>query len=438
MSQTADTRAQGPLVVAIGGGKGGVGKTLIATNLSTAIARLGFRVIAVDADLGSANLHTMLGVERSSITLHALLEGTINSLEEAVVPTSIPRLFIVPGSDAIPGAANIPHAQKQKLIRHIRKLDADAVVIDCGAGVSFNVIDLFNIADRRILVASPQLISLQNCYGFLKASLFRAIRDRAADLDKVDLFKAVCSSHETERVDELVKRTAKQDQSFAQEIERCVATYDALLLGNQLDNLSELNSTHALARMMGDFLSLKVPVVGGIHRDEAIHRSVTLRKPFLSQSLSVPAARVLLSLAEMLIATDVNELRQRASGAQQTETGSAANASATSEANGEPHLPRSLTPYQRAHERTEVDWPVEIQSSAGSSVGRILDFSQKGAKISWSEKGQQGDELLVTLVEQPKKPVIKARIVHVREDTIGVEFFEEIPLDAFEGYLQNR
>lgn len=122
------------VTVAIAGGKGGVGKSVIAANLAISLARFGQRIVIVDADLGSANQHTLFGVDRPGYTLQALVEGRISSLEQAVVPTIAPRVALVPGSGAVVGAANIGHARKVKLIRHIAAIDADVVIIDCGAG----------------------------------------------------------------------------------------------------------------------------------------------------------------------------------------------------------------------------------------------------------------------------------------------------------------
>lgn len=429
MQQPADNLHQGPLTVAVGGGKGGVGKTLIAANLAAAVARLGVRVIAVDADLGSANLHTLLGVQRTRVTLHAFLEGRIESLEEAVISTPLQRLFLVAGSDAIPGDANLPHAQKLKLMRHIRKLDTDVVVIDCGAGVSFNVIDFFNLADCRLLVAAPQLISLQNCYGFLKASLYRAIRDRAVDRHEFDVYKAACNSLETDRVHDLIERIGEKDADFAFEISRLTDSFDASILGNQLDTPEEINAMHALSRMIRDFLSVNVPVVGGIHRTELIHRSVNLRKPFISDSISEPAEQILSNLAETLLTNDLVQLRQKAMRLSEDEASSDAFQPEPSHDFGDLKLPRSLTrpltPYQRAHERMPTDRPVQVQSTHDRLSGRILDISVKGASIQWSGTANPGDSLLVTLLSHPTRPTLPARVARANGEIIGVEFIGE-------------
>ena len=153
-----------------------MGKSVIAANLAVYFARAGASTILVDADLGAANLHTLFDLRRSGRTLNELFTHEIDSLEDAAVEVGVPNLRLIAGSSATAGAANLNHAQKLRLIRQVQALRADVVIIDVGAGISFNVIDLFNAADLRLLVITPQLTSVQNAYGFLKAAVFRIAR----------------------------------------------------------------------------------------------------------------------------------------------------------------------------------------------------------------------------------------------------------------------
>src|ERR1700677_4242636 len=86
-------------VWAIGGGKGGVGKSFIISNLAISLARWGKRVIAVDLDLGGANLHTALGSDIPVKTLTDFFDGRVSKLEELLVPTSISNLKYISGAN---------------------------------------------------------------------------------------------------------------------------------------------------------------------------------------------------------------------------------------------------------------------------------------------------------------------------------------------------
>lgn len=170
-----------PVVWAVASGKGGVGKSVLCSSLAIALCQTGPRVVAVDLDLGGANLHTLFGLERAPRTLADFLRGDVGSLDEAAAPTSVPGVSLLSGARALLDMANPKYAQKQKLLRHLRRLDAGHVVLDLGAGSGFNTLDFFVAADRRVLVVTPETTALENAQHFLKAAFFRSLRDTARE-----------------------------------------------------------------------------------------------------------------------------------------------------------------------------------------------------------------------------------------------------------------
>ena len=169
----------GPDMWAVAGGKGGVGKSVLAANLAVAVARRGLRCLLIDADLGGGNQHTLFGIEAPRTTLDAFLQGDEKELSSVATPTRFHGLSLVyRASDAL-GAANPKHSQKQKFIRHLRKADADVVILDLGAGTSFNTLDLFLTARVQLVVTTPELTAIQNAYGFIKCAQARARHARA-------------------------------------------------------------------------------------------------------------------------------------------------------------------------------------------------------------------------------------------------------------------
>lgn len=187
----ADRDTTGARVISFGGGKGGVGKSMLAGNVAVALAQSGLEVILVDADLGAANQHTLFGVDRPRKGLQDFLDRQVESLAEAASETQVPKLRLVVGTGAVPNAANIHHAQKLKLMRHIRGAEADVVVVDVGAGSSHNTVDFFDLGDARVLVATAQLTSIQNAYAFLKAAVLRLFRGHCDDKAEVQRSRAV-------------------------------------------------------------------------------------------------------------------------------------------------------------------------------------------------------------------------------------------------------
>lgn len=299
MNSKTSQSGPGPLVIAVGGGKGGVGKSVIAVNLALSLARLGARTTLVDADLGSANVHTMLGVERPGLTLQALLDGRVKDLLEVSIASGYQNLQIVPGSVALPGAANLQHARKLKLLRQLRKLPCDVVVVDCGAGIHYNVVDFFTAADVQLLIASAQLVSLQNAYGFLKASVYRLLRQSAQEQGKAEIVESASDQSEVETVGKLLSVIRERDEPLGDTLAGVLDDTRFYLLGNQLSDAREKNALQALSRMIQSFLHLTVPVIGALQRKDHIHGAVSRRRPFVTESSE--EARLLLQIAEQLL-----------------------------------------------------------------------------------------------------------------------------------------
>src|SRR5262249_31079671 len=109
-----------PRIWAVGGGKGGVGKSVVTSSLAAAMAGLGRRVAVIDADLGAANLHTLLGAARPRVTLSHFLTGEVDTLAEVMVQTSVPNLWLVSGHQALLEMANPKRREKESFHRQIQ------------------------------------------------------------------------------------------------------------------------------------------------------------------------------------------------------------------------------------------------------------------------------------------------------------------------------
>ena len=121
-------------ILSVGGGKGGIGKSLVATNLAIELSRRGEKVVLVDADLGGANLHTGLGLEPPKRTLQDFLEGRARHIEEVLTPTGLPNLALVSGAIDRVDTAHPKYAQKARLLKSLGALQAAQVLDDLGAG----------------------------------------------------------------------------------------------------------------------------------------------------------------------------------------------------------------------------------------------------------------------------------------------------------------
>jgi flagellar biosynthesis protein FlhG len=164
-------------IFAIGGGKGGVGKSIFSIALGTVLADKGNSVVLVDLDLGASNLHTYVGITKKTPTIADFILKKVSSLKDVIVETSHKDLHLISGAEFLPGMANPAHWMKLKIMRHIKALSADVIIIDLGAGVHFNTLDFFSIANRGIIITAAEPGAVMNAYGFIKGALFRKLQN---------------------------------------------------------------------------------------------------------------------------------------------------------------------------------------------------------------------------------------------------------------------
>ncbi len=175
-SSAASVESRAPQVLVVGGGKGGVGKTCFAVNVSVEIASKGWRVVLFDADLGCSNVEAVLGVHTPVKLDQFFNQKGGKCLDRLLLTTQYENLRLVPGTTGLVEAANPKYQQKMSLIRQLGELDADLVVIDLDAGSHLNTLDFFLIAETSgIVVITPEKTSIDNAFKFMRAALFRRI-----------------------------------------------------------------------------------------------------------------------------------------------------------------------------------------------------------------------------------------------------------------------
>lgn len=283
MKHTTDLDSpQGPRVWAIGGGKGGVGKSVIAVNLATALADSGQRVALVDADLGGANLHTLLGIPNPKANLSDFLSKKVSRLAEVMTPTPVDNLWLVSGARALVEMANLNFGQKGKMLRHIDALHADHVILDLGAGSAFNVLDFFLVAKKGVLVVVPEPTSVENSYHFLKAAFFRKLK-RAEPRDQVRAtVKQVMNGNHGETVRtprELIARAREVDPEVGAALDAEAGEFTPALIVNRVDGPRQEKLGSDMVAACQDYFGVPLQYLGALPYDQVIVRSVLEQRP---------------------------------------------------------------------------------------------------------------------------------------------------------------
>lgn len=296
-----------PKVWAVGAGKGGAGKSVVATNLGVMLARRGKRCALIDADLGGANLHTLLGTPSPKRTLSGFLRRKYANLDEILCKTPVPGLFLVSGSGALMEMANPKHAQKEKILRHIFKLDVDHVIIDLGAGSSFNVLDFFLAADRGLVVVVPEPTSIENAYHFLKAAFFRKLK-RATHLPGVkpalDLALDRPADGTIQSAKGLLAAVRRIEPAAADALEEEAAGFAPQIIVNRARGENDERLGPDMRTACRDYFGSKVEFLGHLPDDDLVRTSVQSRLPVVEAFPTSPFGLKLGEIASYLHRTE--------------------------------------------------------------------------------------------------------------------------------------
>jgi flagellar biosynthesis protein FlhG len=288
----------------VGGGKGGIGKSLLTASLGFQLARMGKRVILVDADLGAANLHTCLGLAGPDRTLTDFIQRRSERIEDVLVDTGVPGLRLISGASDFLTAANIKYVQKVRVLNRIRALDVDVVLLDLGAGTSFNIIDFFLISDVSILTVVPEPTSIENGYRFIKSALYRRLRNAAPSEGVKVMVDAALDPKSPLGIKtplDLVARVESEDPEAARLLVREMAGFRPRFVVNQVRDEGDVPIGHQLVAACSRHLGVNAVYAGFVHYDDAVWRSVRRRRLFMVDAPTAPAADEIRRLTKALM-----------------------------------------------------------------------------------------------------------------------------------------
>ena len=249
LRELMNAKPQGPQsskktrVITVASGKGGVGKTNLSVNLAIAYARIGKRVMVMDADLGLANVNIMLNMIPKYNLYHVIRKQ--KTMRDIILDTEY-GIQILAGASGFSKIANLNEEECQNFITELYALtNVDIIIIDTSAGVSSNVISFVAAADDAIIITTPEPTAITDAYGIIKI--------------------------------------------IATEVENL--NIGLKLVVNRVKNVTEGRKVaERIINISGQFLNLKVEYLGCIYEDPIVQQSVLKQKPFIVQDPKSKAA----------------------------------------------------------------------------------------------------------------------------------------------------
>jgi flagellar biosynthesis protein FlhG len=288
----------------IGGGKGGIGKSLLAASLGWHLARMGRRVVLVDADLGGANLHTCLGVPAPERTLGDFIQRRADRIEDVVVETPFTGLRLISGASDFLGAANINYQQKMRVLNRLRGLDVDVVLLDLGAGTGFNIIDFFLVSDVGLLTVVPEPTSIENGYRFIKSALYRRLRGAAIGERAREVIDAALDPKNGIGIRspfDLLAAIERESPEALPGLRRVMGEFRPRFVVNQVRTPADSAVGRQLVLACARHLGIHAGYAGAVRHDDAVWQAVRHRRLFAAEDPDGRAAQDVGHLARGLL-----------------------------------------------------------------------------------------------------------------------------------------
>lgn len=291
---------RGQRVIAIGGGRGGVGKTLLTVNLGVYFAQLGREVVVVDANPFGSNLHAALGLEAPPV----VIQGDDDQRSAPPVSTSVPGLYLLPVRfDPLTASPSRP-SRGAHLVHEVRKLDADYVILHLGASTHTASLDTFLQSDVSICVAAPEPEAVEATYRFMRALYARNLR-RALMKERYKLRLVERALHALPPLAspwQLIAELARFDDAVAKVAAQELGRFLPRLVVGQTRLKSDLELGPAMAAISERFLGIPLDYIGHIEHDDAVWLTTRRRQPLLIDSPTSKSARNLERVARRILA----------------------------------------------------------------------------------------------------------------------------------------
>jgi flagellar biosynthesis protein FlhG len=290
-------------IFAVGGGKGGVGKSTIASGIACQIGQMGKKVVLVDGDLAGANLHLTMGIRYPEKTVNDFLTGKVHNVADLLLDTVYANVKLLAGATGVADSTDPRIAQKHRLISSISRLHTEVIVVDIGAGADEDNTDFFSLSPNGAVVVTNEPTSIENAYSFLKNGLIRRF---ASLFDGEPQIKEVVTRLSNpklggfRRIGDIINGVKEFYPQAAESMMSFVKQYRPSLIVNMVRNRSDVQVEESFRRIVKEYLCVDMIYVGYVVYDEAVVQSIRQIKP-LSLQRDAKSVNCLCSIARNLL-----------------------------------------------------------------------------------------------------------------------------------------
>jgi len=283
-------------IIAVGGAKGGVGKSMLSANLAVGLALLGQKVVLADLDLGGADVHLYTGVKSLAKTWNDFLDKKVDSIKDILTPTAFKGLSLIGGDSSKLGSANLPYSQKLKIVRHLKELETDYLVVDLGGNTTYNGLDFFLLADQKIVVSGTEPASVLDSYSFVKVvfnrflerffSEHKSLKDLAAQIRDGSLEKLKNYS-----LDFIYQEVRARNPQASVQLKKQSDQFRLSIVLNMTESSKDVRIAESMQKLVKDKCFLDIGILGTIPFDKLVRKAARGFTPIVVENPKCQASR---------------------------------------------------------------------------------------------------------------------------------------------------
>lgn len=293
-------------ILPIASGKGGVGKSLLSANLAIALGQLGKKVVLADLDLGASNLHLAIGQNIRDKSIGTYLTDK-TPFKDIIEPTEYQNVSFIAGDSQIPGLTSLKAVQKEKLVRNFRRIDADFLILDLGAGTHQIILDMFLQSPQGILVTSPTVTATLDGYLFLKNSVFRLMyttfKRGSPGYEFLEKLKTSSDSMKNLYIPKIVSALEQADPKNTEIFKSRIHQFRPRLVLNMIDDPKDADRAQRIRKSCEQYLGISLEYLGLMFRDHLQDKALSSRLPVTVYKPHSVLAQAIFRIAEKVIAS---------------------------------------------------------------------------------------------------------------------------------------
>lgn len=293
-------------IIPVASGKGGVGKSLLSANLAIALGQQGKKVVLVDLDLGASNLHLVIGQKPGAASLGSWFTEK-SDFKDIIQQTDYQNVSFIAGDSQIPDLTSLKHAQKVRLIRNLKNIDTDYIILDLGAGTHQFILDMFLLSPQGIVVSAPAVTATLNGYLFLKNATFRLLyttfKRGTPGRAYLDNLKKDSATMQKLYIPNLIQFLANCDPTNTQIFISRMQQFRPRLVMNMIEDPKDADRAQRIKSSCNQYLGLEIEYLGLMYRDMLQDKALASQLPVVVYKPQSVLGQAIYRIADKIIST---------------------------------------------------------------------------------------------------------------------------------------